>query len=125
MGEDVPRPVKSFAHFGFDDRLMNAIKKENFAEPTPIQKQAVPVALSGRGVIGIAKTGSGKTAAFAWPLLVHLMAQRELERGEGPIAVILAPTRELAHQIYLETTKFARGYGVRYTRTAAAATTTT
>jgi ATP-dependent RNA helicase DDX42 len=113
-GEGSVRPVKTFQHFGFDQVLLNAIRKEGFTDPTPIQKQAIPIIMSGRDLIGIAKTGSGKTAAFAWPMLVHLMQQRELDRGEGPIAVILAPTRELADQIYLETTKFARGYGVRY-----------
>lgn len=60
---------------------------------------------------GIAKTGSGKTAAFVLPLLVHLMDQPELAKGEGPIGVIVAPTRELAEQIHKETRKFAKPYG--------------
>lgn len=50
-------------------------------------------------MIGIAKTGSGKTAAFIWPMLVHIMDQKELETGEGPIAVIVCPTRELCQQV--------------------------
>lgn len=50
-------------------------------------------------MIGIAKTGSGKTAAFIWPMLVHIMDQKELEEGEGPIAVIVCPTRELCQQV--------------------------
>lgn len=50
-------------------------------------------------MIGIAKTGSGKTAAFIWPMLVHIMDQKELEAGEGPIAVIVCPTRELCQQV--------------------------
>lgn len=61
--------------------------------------QGVPIALSGRDMIGIAKTGSGKTAAFIWPMLVHIMDQKELEAGEGPIAVIVCPTRELCQQV--------------------------
>lgn len=61
--------------------------------------QGVPIALSGRDMIGIAKTGSGKTAAFIWPMLVHIMDQKELETGEGPIAVIVCPTRELCQQV--------------------------
>lgn len=77
-------------------------------------KIAVPAALSGRDIIGIAKTGSGKTAAFVWPMLVHIMDQAELEKGEGPIGIICAPTRELAHQIFLETKKFSKGYGIKY-----------
>lgn len=50
-------------------------------------------------MIGIAKTGSGKTVAFIWPMLVHIMDQKELEPGEGPIAVIVCPTRELCQQV--------------------------
>lgn len=64
--------------------------------------QGVPIALSGRDMIGIAKTGSGKTAAFIWPMLVHIMDQKELEAGEGPIAVIVCPTRELCQQVRKE-----------------------
>lgn len=59
----------------------------------------MPIALSGRDMIGIAKTGSGKTAAFIWPMLVHIMDQKELEAGEGPIAIIVCPTRELCQQV--------------------------
>jgi ATP-dependent RNA helicase DDX42 len=79
---------------------MAIIKKSEFTNPTPIQSQAVPAVLSGRDVIGIAKTGSGKTAAFLWPLLVHTMDQPELEEGEGPIGLICAPTRELCQQVW-------------------------
>ncbi|KAI8825225.1 P-loop containing nucleoside triphosphate hydrolase protein [Fimicolochytrium jonesii] len=111
-GVGVAKPCISFAHFGFDDALVNVVRKLGYTEPTGIQRQAVPVALSGRDMIGIAKTGSGKTAAFVWPMLVHIMDQRELEKGEGPIGLILAPTRELAHQIYIETKKYAKAYGL-------------
>lgn len=62
---------------------------------------------------GIAKTGSGKTAAFVLPMLVHIMDQPELEKGEGPIGVIVAPTRELAEQIHKETRKFSKAYNLR------------
>lgn len=62
FGNDVPKPVVSFAHFGFDESLMQTIAKHGYTEPTAIQKQAIPIALSGRDIIGIAKTGSGKTA---------------------------------------------------------------
>ena len=61
--------------------------------------QGVPITLSGRDIIGIAKTGSGKTAAYLWPLLIHIMDQRELQPGDGPIGLICAPTRELAQQV--------------------------
>ncbi|CAG8456430.1 2814_t:CDS:10 [Dentiscutata erythropus] len=112
-GADVAKPCISFAHFGFDEALLNVIIKHGYSEPTGIQKQAVPVAMSGRDIIGIAKTGSGKTAAFIWPMLIHIMDQEELQKGEGPIGLILAPTRELASQIYTEAKKFAKSYGLR------------
>ena len=70
-----PKPVSSFGHFGFDEALLKAIRKQSYTTPMPIQAQGVPIALSGRDIIGIAKTGSGKTAAFLWPLLVHIMDQ--------------------------------------------------
>eukprot|EP00026_Physarum_polycephalum_P002536 Phypoly_transcript_02543.p1 GENE.Phypoly_transcript_02543~~Phypoly_transcript_02543.p1 ORF type:complete len:897 (+),score=184.99 Phypoly_transcript_02543:35-2725(+) len=112
-GPDPIRPVKSFAQLGFEETLASDIAKQGYTEPTPIQRQALPVALSGRDIIGIAQTGSGKTAAFVLPMIVHIMDQPELEKGEGPIAVICAPTRELAQQIYVEAKKFAKSYGIR------------
>uniref|UniRef100_A0A182Q0C3 ATP-dependent RNA helicase DDX42 n=1 Tax=Anopheles farauti TaxID=69004 RepID=A0A182Q0C3_9DIPT len=107
-----PHPVTSFAHFGFDESLMKAIRKSEYSTPTPIQAQAIPAALSGRDIIGIAKTGSGKTAAFLWPMLVHIMDQRDLGPGDGPIGLILAPTRELSLQIYGEAKKFGKVYNI-------------
>ena len=71
----------------------------NFDKPTPIQAQAIPCIMSGRDVIGIAKTGSGKTLAFLLPLFRHVLDQPPLEEGDGPIAVIMTPTRELAMQV--------------------------
>ncbi|KAH7639632.1 ATP-dependent RNA helicase ddx42 [Dermatophagoides farinae] len=112
-GPSPPKPCSSFAHFGFDEPLMKLIRKMEFTQPTPIQAQAIPTALSGRDVIGIAKTGSGKTAAYLWPLLMHIMDQSELKPGDGPIGLILAPTRELSQQIYQEGKKFAKPYGIR------------
>ncbi|KAI4301520.1 hypothetical protein L6164_034791 [Bauhinia variegata] len=112
-GFDVPKPVKTFEDCGFSPQLMNSIKKQGYEKPTSIQCQALPVVSSGRDIIGIAKTGSGKTAAFVLPMIVHIMDQPELEKEEGPIGVICAPTRELAHQIYLESKKFAKAYGIR------------
>ena len=107
-----PKPVSSFAHFGFEESLMKAIRKSDFSQPTPIQAQAIPAVLSGRDVIGIAKTGSGKTAAFLWPMLGHIIDQRQLLKGEGPIGLILVPTRELAMQIYTEAKKFGKVFNL-------------
>ncbi|KDP28272.1 hypothetical protein JCGZ_14043 [Jatropha curcas] len=112
-GFDVPRPIKTFEDCGFSTQLMNAIAKQAYEKPTAIQCQALPIVLSGRDIIGIAKTGSGKTAAFVLPMIVHIMDQPELQKEEGPIGVICAPTRELAHQIYLEAKKFAKSHGIR------------
>nr|XP_014430399.1 ATP-dependent RNA helicase DDX42 [Pelodiscus sinensis] len=112
-GAAPPRPASSFAHFGFDEQLMHQIRKSEYTQPTPIQCQGVPVALSGRDMIGIAKTGSGKTAAFIWPMLIHIMDQKELEPGDGPIAVIVCPTRELCQQIHAECKRFGKAYNLR------------
>ncbi|KAK6120134.1 hypothetical protein DH2020_046040 [Rehmannia glutinosa] len=112
-GFDVPRPIKSFEDCGFSVELMKAIGKQAYVKPTPIQCQALPIVLSGRDIIGIAKTGSGKTASFVLPMVVHIMDQPELQKEEGPIGVICAPTRELAHQIYLEAKKFSKAHGIR------------
>ncbi|KAI4456269.1 rna helicase [Holotrichia oblita] len=98
-----PSPVCSFAHFNLDDKLLKAIIRAEYVSPTPIQSQAVPCALM----------GSGKTAAFLWPLLMHISVQPAVEPGEGPVALILAPTRELALQIYNEARRFARVYDVK------------
>ncbi|KAL5219536.1 hypothetical protein ABZP36_020220 [Zizania latifolia] len=112
-GFDVPRPIKNFVDCGFPVPLMNAIAKQGYEKPTTIQCQALPIVLSGRDIIAIAKTGSGKTAAFVLPMIVHIMDQPELEKEDGPIGVVCAPTRELAHQIYLEAKKFAKPYNLR------------
>ncbi|XP_029997217.1 LOW QUALITY PROTEIN: ATP-dependent RNA helicase DDX42 [Sphaeramia orbicularis] len=112
-GAAPPKPCTSFAHFGFDEQLMHQIRKSEYTQPTPIQCQGVPIALSGRDMIGIAKTGSGKTAAFIWPMLVHIMDQKELEPGEGPIAIIVCPTRELCQQIHAECKRFGKAYSLR------------
>lgn len=113
-GHDVAKPCVSFAHFGFDQELLDTVIKAGYTEPSAIQRQAIPVALEGRDIIGIAKTGSGKTAAFVLPMLIHIMDQVELVKGDGPIGLILAPTRELAVQIYQEARKFAKAYGLKY-----------
>lgn len=112
-GFSAPKPVCSFAHFGLDETLMSVIRKLEYTQPTPIQAQGVPVGLSGRDIIGIAKTGSGKTAAYLWPMLVHIMLQKELEPGDGPVGLILAPTRELSQQIYQEAKRFGKGYNIQ------------
>ena len=69
--------------------------------------------MSGRDLIGIAETGSGKTLAFMLPIIRQILAQRKLREGDGPMALILAPTRELAYQIFKETKSFAKPCGLK------------
>ncbi|KAK7454554.1 ATP-dependent RNA helicase dbp2 [Stygiomarasmius scandens] len=115
QGRGVPRPVTSFEEAGFPEYLMASIRAQGFASPTPIQCQAWPMALSGRDVIAIAQTGSGKTISFALPAMLHINAQPLLAPGDGPIALVLAPTRELAVQIQQECTKFGSNSRIRNT----------
>lgn len=98
-GNNVPRPNQIFDEGNFPDHIMNTIKEQGWAEPTGIQAQGWPIALSGRDMVGIASTGSGKTVAYMLPAAVHIVHQQRIQRGDGPIALILAPTRELAQQI--------------------------
>lgn len=90
------------------------IRKAGFPSPTPIQAQAWPVALSGRDLVAIAKTGSGKTCAFLIPGMIHIKETRKDPRM-GPTLLVLAPTRELANQIKTEADKFGRSSGLRIT----------
>ncbi len=79
-----------------------AIEKMKYVKPSPIQMAAIPLGLKFRDVIGVAETGSGKTAAFVFPMLVYIMNQPKMTEeiaAEGPYAVVMAPTRELAQQI--------------------------
>ncbi|XP_058495973.1 probable ATP-dependent RNA helicase DDX17 isoform X1 [Solea solea] len=98
-GSGCPKPVSAFHHAQFPQYVMDSLMQQNFKEPTAIQCQGFPVALSGRDMVGIAQTGSGKTLAYLLPATVHINHQPYLERGDGPICLVLAPTRELAQQV--------------------------
>lgn len=98
-GKSIPEPVLTFEEAGFPDYVMSEVRKMGFKNPTPIQSQGWPIALSGRDMVGIASTGSGKTLSYILPAIVHINNQTKLLRNDGPIALILAPTRELAQQI--------------------------
>ena len=110
-----PKPVRTFEEASFPDYILDEVKYFGFKKPTPIQMQGFPVALSGKDVVGIADTGSGKTLAFLLPAIVHILAQEELRRGDGPIVLVLAPTRELAVQIQNEAVKFGKGCKIKST----------
>lgn len=87
---------------------MRDIKQKKYDKPTPIQAQGIPIALKGNDVLGCAETGSGKTASFGIPMIQHCLHQRPLRRGDGPMGLVLAPTRELAQQIDREIKDFSR-----------------
>ncbi|KEQ80525.1 P-loop containing nucleoside triphosphate hydrolase protein [Aureobasidium pullulans EXF-150] len=115
QGKNVPKPVETFDEAGFPGYVINEVKAQGFANPTPIQSQGWPMALSGRDVVGIAETGSGKTLTYCLPSIVHINAQPLLSPGDGPIVLILAPTRELAVQIQAEVNKFGKSSRIRNT----------
>uniref|UniRef100_A0A9J8CBY9 RNA helicase n=2 Tax=Cyprinus carpio TaxID=7962 RepID=A0A9J8CBY9_CYPCA len=98
-GSGYPKPITNFHQAQFPQYVMDVLLQQNFKEPTAIQAQGFPLALSGRDMVGIAQTGSGKTLAYLLPAIVHINHQPYLERGDGPICLVLAPTRELAQQV--------------------------
>src|SRR5215469_18706900 len=95
--------ISSFDQLGLHPSLLRALRDLKFTEPTPIQAQAIPVALQGRDVLGGAQTGSGKSAAFGLPLIHSLIEARGKTR-----ALVLVPTRELADQIATHLTDLAK-----------------
>ena len=99
-----PTPSVSFSELGLSERMLATLRQIGYTEPTPIQAATLPVALAGRDVIGQAQTGSGKTAAFAIPVLERLDAQRSEVQ-----ALVLCPTRELAAQVEAEFERLAKG----------------
>lgn len=109
----VPAPVAAFEQC-FRKPLLTVIRdKAGYKKPTPIQSQALPIILSGFDVLGRAPTGSGKTLAFVLGLVIHCSGQPVLALGEGPVGLLLAPTRELCEQIHKEVRRFARPYQLR------------
>lgn len=98
----LPKPVQRFEHAGFSESLLRELRDSGFAVPTPIQSIGWPVALSGHDMVGLAQTGSGKTLAYLLPGVTHISSQPPLRPGDGPIMLVLAPTRELAVQIQME-----------------------
>jgi len=113
-GENIPKPIRTFEESSFPNYIITEFKNAGFSSPTSIQAQGWPMALSGRDVIGIADTGSGKTLSYLMPAIVHVNSQPLLSPGEGPIALILAPTRELSQQIESECQKFGRSSRLRF-----------
>ncbi|XP_031421507.1 probable ATP-dependent RNA helicase DDX23 [Clupea harengus] len=116
-GGKIPNPIRNWKEYSLPPHIVEVIDNCGYKDPTPIQRQAIPIGLQNRDIIGVAETGSGKTAAFLIPLLVWITTLPKIDRIEdsdqGPYAVILAPTRELAQQIEEETLKFGKPLGIR------------
>jgi len=111
-GKYTSKVVKTWNQTGLTHNVLEVIKKLGFENPMSIQAQALPVIMSGRDCIGVAKTGSGKTLAFVLPMLRHIKDQHPLATGDGPIGLIMAPTRELVQQIHSDIKKFAKVLGL-------------
>lgn len=105
-GNNVPRPIRRFEEAPFPPHLTKSLYDAGFQAPTAIQVQGWPIALSGKDMVGIADTGSGKTVAFLLPGIVHIQAQPALNRGEGPIMLVTV-------QVLLVTTKSKESSGLK------------
>jgi ATP-dependent RNA helicase DDX23/PRP28 len=101
-GGKVPNPMRNWDESGLPPEILTAIREKGYKMPSPIQMQCIPLGLNNRDVVGIAQTGSGKTAAFVLPMLVYISKQPKItveNAGEGPLSLVLAPSRELANQV--------------------------
>lgn len=116
-GRDCPNHVESFEELDLGDVIMNNIRRCKYTKPTPVQRYAIPIGLNGRDIMACAQTGSGKTAAFCFPIISGLLKGGYQPTGRQrkaiPAALILAPTRELTSQIYEEARKFSYQSGIR------------
>ncbi|KAJ5514376.1 Helicase C-terminal [Penicillium fimorum] len=115
-GGSVPNPMRSWEESLLPKRLLELVDRVGYKDPTAIQRAAIPIAMQSRDLIGVAVTGSGKTAAFLLPLLVYISTLPRLDenpslKNDGPYAIVLAPTRELAQQIEIEARKFTQPLG--------------
>jgi len=118
-GHDVPAPANTFAEIDLGDALNENIRRCKYVKPTPVQRYAIPISIAGRDLMACAQTGSGKTAAFCFPIISGILkSPRPQQRSRStrtafPLALILSPTRELSVQIHEEARKFAYQTGVR------------
>ncbi|TQD85721.1 hypothetical protein C1H46_028773 [Malus baccata] len=105
-GDNVPPPVNTFAEIDLGEALNLNIRRCRYVKPTPVQRHAIPISLGGRDLMACAQTGSGKTAAFCFPIISGIMLGQFAQRPRGartvyPLALILSPTRELSCQVRL------------------------
>lgn len=105
-GENVPPPVNTFAEIDLGEALNLNIRRCKYVKPTPVQRYTIPISLAGRDLMACAQTGSGKTAAFCFPIISGIMRGQFAQRPRGtrtvfPLALILSPTRELSCQVLI------------------------
>ncbi|XWS28225.1 hypothetical protein CRYUN_Cryun25bG0047900 [Craigia yunnanensis] len=118
-GDNVPPPVNTFAEIDLGEALNLNIRRCKYVKPTPVQRYAIPISLAGRDLMACAQTGSGKTAAFCFPIISGIMRGQVPQRPSRgartvyPLALILSPTRELSVQIHEEARKFSYQTGVK------------
>ncbi|KAL4351824.1 hypothetical protein GQ457_06G025250 [Hibiscus cannabinus] len=117
-GENVPPPVNTFVEIDLGEMMNQNIRRCKYVKPTPVQRYAIPIALAGRDLMACAQTGSGKTAAFCFPIITGIMRDQYIQRSRGgrtvyPLGLILSPTRELSCQIHDEAKKFSYQTGVK------------
>ncbi|HTN40136.1 MAG TPA: DEAD/DEAH box helicase, partial [Asticcacaulis sp.] len=105
--------TKLFSDLGLASTLLIQLEKAGYTTPTPIQAQAIPYLLDGHDLLGIAQTGTGKTAAFALPILQKLLAERKMPVPRQTRVLVLSPTRELASQIADSFAQYSRGTGLQ------------
>ncbi|HEX7607471.1 MAG TPA: DEAD/DEAH box helicase [Usitatibacter sp.] len=104
-----PQDERGFAALGLDPQIVAALTSLGYEEPTPIQRETIPPLIAGRDLLGQAATGTGKTAAFALPILQRIVNEG---KGEGPVAIVLVPTRELAMQVSEAVHRYGKALGV-------------
>lgn len=112
-GSNCPKPILTFQEACFPEYVQQVLQQQNWNNPTPIQAQGWPIALSGYDVVGIAQTGSGKTLSYILPAIIHINHQAYLQRGDGPICLVVVPTRELAQQVAQVADQFGEASRVR------------
>ena len=116
-GDNVPAPISSFDEASLPPALAANTVRCNYTKPTPVQKYSIPIGLAHRDLMACAQTGSGKTAAFCFPIIANILASAVQPTGRSrkayPLALVLSPTRELSSQIYDEARKFTYQTGIR------------
>ncbi|KAI3436811.1 hypothetical protein D9Q98_006221 [Chlorella vulgaris] len=102
-GDNLPPPIPSFPDMKFPPSILRVLESKGIKKPTPIQMQGTPAILAGRDIIGIAFTGSGKTLVFCLPMIMAALQEEvrmPVQRGEGPVGIVICPSRELARQTF-------------------------